>query len=483
MPRSTRLGGRVAAALFSTPLALQLSVSFHLAAALGAQIDWRQQNTFSVTPVGRDFAAMAYDPAAGGLLLFGGQATGAITSQNLRWTSVGWQRLTPAVSPPPRSGHALASDTSRNVIVLFGGWDGTVPGPNMPFQYFDDTWEWNGSNWLQRSPVIVPTARHLHVMAYDSARRRTVLTSGWTDRDSGRLLYDTWEWDGTAWGERTPVHPAPAFSGATMAYDAARRVTVLTGTPNASAGGVYLWDGADWSHPFAPGFGYANGTRIVYDAARERIVLFGGGDTNGVPLPVGTWDWDGQLWTQRATATAPPPRYWHALAYDPMSAQVVVFGGRGLQSVRRNDTWILSATNPALAVAFGSGCAGSQGVLTLSPSRRPWLGDSYRTLWTNTPPGAPFLIAFGGTDQVFGSFTLPLALAPFGMPGCSLLVAPETVGPTIAPSTSFANEFAVPNDPSLLAQRAFLQGFAFDPGANAAGFVASNGLALTVGAR
>ena len=215
MPRSTRLGGRVAAALFSTPLALQLSVSFHLAAALGAQIDWRQQNTFSVTPVGRDFAAMAYDPAAGGLLLFGGQATGAITSQNLRWTSVGWQRLTPAVSPPPRSGHALASDTSRNVIVLFGGWDGTVPGPNMPFQYFDDTWEWNGSNWLQRSPVIVPTARHLHVMAYDSARRRTVLTSGWTDRDSGRLLYDTWEWDGTAWGERTPVHPAPAFSGAT----------------------------------------------------------------------------------------------------------------------------------------------------------------------------------------------------------------------------------------------------------------------------
>ena len=62
---------------------------------------------------------------------------------------------------------------------------------------------------------------------------------------------------------------------------------------------------------------------MAYDSARGVVVLFGGqhdvrkGDT---------WEWDGAVWTLRAT-TGPSPRYGHAMAYDSARGVVVLFGG------------------------------------------------------------------------------------------------------------------------------------------------------------
>ena len=40
-----------------------------------------------------------------------------------------------------------------------------------------DTWEWDGTDWAQRSPARSPTPRYGHAMAYDATRGRITLTA------------------------------------------------------------------------------------------------------------------------------------------------------------------------------------------------------------------------------------------------------------------------------------------------------------------
>src|SRR5688572_4916037 len=69
---------------------------------------------------------------------------------------------------------------------------------------------------------------------------------------------------------------------------------------------------------------------MAYDAARQRIVLFGGRIDSGV-APLGqTWEWDGSSWSLQNPAASPPPRHSHALAYDAARQRIVLFGGSGV---------------------------------------------------------------------------------------------------------------------------------------------------------
>jgi hypothetical protein len=92
---------------------------------------------------------------------------------------------------------------ARAAIVLFGGsaYDGG---------YYDlaDTWEWNGSTWMMRSPSN-PSAREAHAIVHDSARGVTVLFGGHT---GGALPLDgqTWERErGHMWTMRSSGGPSP----------------------------------------------------------------------------------------------------------------------------------------------------------------------------------------------------------------------------------------------------------------------------------
>jgi uncharacterized protein (DUF433 family) len=83
---------------------------------------------------------------------------------------------------------------------------------------------------------------------------------------------------------------------------------------------------------------------MVYDAAREVAVLFGGAlsCTNRQPL-ADTWEFDGEDWHQVATPSSPPPRYHAGLAYDSTRQVVVLFGGTN-SLTPYNDTWEYDGT-------------------------------------------------------------------------------------------------------------------------------------------
>src|SRR5436309_15253355 len=60
--------------------------------------------------------------------------------------------------------------------------------------------------WLPAGSA--PLGRQAHAMAHDSARGRVVLFGG--KDGSGSVLGDTWEWVGTAWVQRKPATGPPA---------------------------------------------------------------------------------------------------------------------------------------------------------------------------------------------------------------------------------------------------------------------------------
>jgi hypothetical protein len=140
----------------------------------------------------------------------------------------------------------MATDPNRARVVLYGGAGNA------------DTWEWDGA-WHQLAPATSPGARTDHAMAFDARLQRVVLFGGLT---AGGGRNDLWQWDGDAWSQ------LPVADGE-------------------------LVPRARWS------------TSLNYDAARGRLVLFGGRGDGGVTGD--TWEWDG-AWRQWTPAPAPPAR-------------------------------------------------------------------------------------------------------------------------------------------------------------------------------
>ena len=83
---------------------------------------------------------MAFDPATGQLLLFGGfigSPSDVYLSDTWAWTGTDWSQLSPTTSPPARGDAAMAFDPRLGRLVLFGGRSGSAVGA-----LFNDTWVW-----------------------------------------------------------------------------------------------------------------------------------------------------------------------------------------------------------------------------------------------------------------------------------------------------------------------------------------------------
>jgi len=138
---------------------------------------------------------------------------------------------------------------------------------------------------------------------------------------------ETWIYDGVGWSPRVSA-VAPSFRHRhTMTYDAARRRVVLFGGIDANSqtlGDTWLWDGMAWNpaqplHSPSP----AHGAPMAFDAHRGVVVLFGRFSTGSE-----TWEWDGVDWSQKSTSPMPVLNN-TAMAYDPIVRKVQIFGGGG----------------------------------------------------------------------------------------------------------------------------------------------------------
>lgn len=177
------------------------------------------QHTPPTSPPARSGASMVYDSIRGETVLFGGSSASEQLADTWVWDGSTWTQRYPTISPPVRSNAAMAYDAGHAHAVLFGG-----TGVNW-WESYADTWTWDGTTWTRRTPAASPSARSSAAVAYDTTRAEIVLFGGY----SGPYRADTWAWDGTTWTEHLSVGSPPGRQGAGMAYDGARGEIVLFG--------------------------------------------------------------------------------------------------------------------------------------------------------------------------------------------------------------------------------------------------------------
>jgi hypothetical protein len=459
-----------------------------LAGVAATQVQWLLLPQ-PVAPSLRLRPAVAYDAARDEVVLFGGVSPFPTATFADTWVFDGanWTQRNTPVAPLSRQWATMVYDSARQRLVMFGGYHWT--GATWPWQMLGDTWEWDGTSWQQHTPATSPPARNQAGMTYDPVRERVVLFGGYFNNGSTILNYnDTWEWDGTTWIQLTPSTTTPSVRrGPLLFFDATRGHVMMTGgafdlgTGNSAyKAETWEWDGSDWTQLAPPTDPAAtNGESIVIDAARDRAVRYQGLANGQV------YEWDGTDWIARSTAgSAPTDRMDFEMAYDSLRQRAVAFGGLSLLPPYSflADTWSYEPVHHATIGSYGAGCAGTAGVPELAHEGLPWLGDTFRIGVGPVAGSAISVLALGLSQTVFGGQPLPLDLGPVGAPGCEVLAAPDVLaGPLLGASPHW--DIAVPVAPSLIGFSMFVQGAVLDGAANPLGLVVSDAMAIVVGNR
>ena len=186
-------------------------------------------------------------------------------------------------------------------------------------------------------------------MTFDETSRRVILFGG---KDSNAPdtygLDDTWAWDGSTWTELDPCcrdYPFPKpRENAALAYFPPGRYSLLFGgdslgdTFNDSAG-LYLSTSDDWNVFGVDSPGALTDSAIAYYPITQKILLFGGRDSNqlGTNLTA-TWS---NGWSILNLLKPPPThRSGARLAYSLNNGRLVLFGGlSGDNNKDFGDTW------------------------------------------------------------------------------------------------------------------------------------------------
>ena len=388
---------------------------------------WVSRTPADAAPAGRNDAALAWDPARGVLLMFGGSGASGPLDDTWEHDGVAWRRRVPRTAPDARQDAQLAWDPASGRMLLFGGLGGSGR--------LADTWAWDGTTWTRLTTAHAPAPRDGAAIATDPVRGRLVLFGGFTTASTTPWFDDTWTWDGQQWvHEATAVRP-PGRSSHALAWDPVHEEIVLFGGANVDGnlGDTWTWDGATWTArtpPTSPSPRF--GHRLAWDAVRGEVVLFGGSD--GIDRD-DTWTWNGSTWTERASATRPAPRIWSALAHDPVRGDLVLFGGlRGDTFVSDDETWRWSGTTwtrartpVPLPARYGHGLAAdpsATGIVAFGGKAGfdqdlgdVWRWDGVRWTAVSTPSGPPAreqmvfvadpiarnIVMFGGLEGEEGS--------------------------------------------------------------------------------
>jgi hypothetical protein len=150
-------------------------------------------------------------------------------------------------------------------------------------------------------------------------------------------------------GEQKTSLQIEARNAHAMVYDIARERVILFGGADESkvCGDTWEWDGQMWTLVNQSGPGPRTFPAMAYDSVRKKVVLFGGNRVLFGRSPAeikfldDTWEWDGKKWT-RIEAAGPSPRAEAAMAFDGRRQRVVLFGGHnrtGESGSRLGDTW------------------------------------------------------------------------------------------------------------------------------------------------
>jgi hypothetical protein len=293
--------------------------------------------------------AVAYDTERKNVVIFGGSALGTTgtSSDVITYAGGTWRFPVAVVRPYPRSLAGFQTDPVSGNIWLYGGLFETSAG------FLDDFWGYRNQQWF---PITITSTDRpgsncsTPLAVFDTDRSRLVLTC------MGGTVF---EWDPTAFTWKTPTlskfPDQRRFSN--MVYDRKLKKTVLFGGYNNNGNYVnetWTWDGTSWTQvktkdSDAPP--HRGLMAMWYDPLLEKTVLYGGLGRASINQSItrysDMWSFDGTKWTKLAVTTTPGQRLGAQLAVDPVSGKVLLFGGllaeqtgsNSLTQAYVNDTW------------------------------------------------------------------------------------------------------------------------------------------------
>ena len=302
--------------------------------------------------------ALAYDSDLEVVVKFGGSfgLPGPGLDETFEWDGREWDNIAPTIRPSIRSGHCMAYDALRKRVIMWGR-DGSAGGQAR------DAWEWDGNNWagpFAASGASRPSAYRDCRAIWDPSRGtapagRVTIFFG---RGSSTVYETAFDYDPvTHTFESRDIGGSPgARYSFGLAYDSVRDKIVRFGGANslhiatndtreAPAGGTgtttFSLVVPATTTP-SPRYEHA----MVYDAARAKIVMYGG--QNGSTFYDDTWEWDGADWTLKSPENSPGQLAGHEMVYDEEHQVVVLFGGirnGGVSVEASNETWEWDGTD------------------------------------------------------------------------------------------------------------------------------------------
>ncbi|HNT35845.1 MAG TPA: kelch repeat-containing protein, partial [bacterium] len=329
-------------------LLLVVGVLFGLGNVVPASAEqWQALPSYEV---GRRGHTAVYDGRVDRMVVFAGQTSNGYVNSclqmNLAAGSEAWSGLSPSgeVLPSPRAFHTAIVYPTRNMdaMIVFGGMNQVGRVTN----YFNDLWALSmiqGSEaWNQiDTKGTLPAVRESHSAIYDPGSATMIVFGG---RNGTTYFDDLWVFDfsSSSWALHANSGKGPTSrAGHSAVYDAAKsRMLVYGGYTSSGAYLDELWaldltavDG-EWKKLSPSGKGYhaVAWHSAVFDDNGTRMLLFGG--TDGMPRNYlqclsFTTDENGEWVALNTVGTVPVARNAFPAVLDPKDERMVLFGGVG----------------------------------------------------------------------------------------------------------------------------------------------------------
>lgn len=197
-----------------------------------------------------------------------------------------------------------------------------------------------------------------------------------------------------AWVQLSPETGPPARGFSSMTFDGASGQFVLFGGRVGSAisdddNGTWVYKKGDWTEETTPDeLSAREMAAMAYDPTTKQVVLFGG--RSATETYGDTWVWSNGSWSEASPKNSPSPRAAAAMVYDQSSGQLLLFGGGIGATTWYNDTWVWNRKNwkqlsPAASPSPRLGAS-----LAYDPKTRDVVlfggyannGDEYNDTWT-----------------------------------------------------------------------------------------------------
>lgn len=325
---------------------------FEFAALVSAQAQDPPGWTLLNPPPARSQHSAVWDPVQGRMLVFGGSGAGRLGDL---WAYApatdSWTEIVPSGSSPPTLvGHTAVWDSLHEQVLVYGGYGG---GTTRLWSYRPSTNEW--SPLAPDGPA--PPARGFHSAVWDPDRAQMLVFAG--IGPSFDPLNDLWAYRPASdtWVRLSPPFPRPfpIFYHSAAWDPVGSQMLVFGGAdPLTSEFLNETWGYRPASNTWVPLAPFVDRVKAkviglpqerlshsaTWDPVGAQMLVFGGGCGAGC-YREDLWSYRplADKWSAEATRGGPLARGGHSAVWDPVRGRVLVFGGAVSDGSSLRELW------------------------------------------------------------------------------------------------------------------------------------------------